>query len=188
MHGPSPLGLWGSLGPVGPPRRGQMCLNQTKPNRRFGHTPCGPLSRPWRCRPVFDKDPGRPCPSSPMRLQTSQTEIYSKVSKQSRHCFDRSRDDVRCNSSRRRILILIEEGSRSVVGSTGDNNVWRLVSGVLKVDILWCCWRAYTKRNDVCGRSWTLYTSGMNVRNTQTICIISCLSTGTVGESCSGQG
>ena len=32
--------------------------------------------------------------------------------------------------------MLIEEGSRSVVGSTGDNNVWRLVSGVLKVDIL----------------------------------------------------
>ena len=25
----------------------------------------------WRYRPVFDKDPGRPCPSSPMRLQTS---------------------------------------------------------------------------------------------------------------------
>ena len=84
--------------------------------------------------------------------------------------------------------MLIEEGSRSVVGSTGDNNVWRLVSGVLKVDILWCCWRAYTKRNDVCGRSWTLYTSGMNVSGAQTIFIISCLSTGTVGESCSGQG
>ena len=92
-----------SLGAVGLPgaRWAQMCLNQTKPNRRSGHTPCGPFSRPWRYRPVFDKDPGRPCPSSPMRLQTSQTEIYSKVSKQSRHCFDRSRDDVRCNSSPR---------------------------------------------------------------------------------------
>jgi hypothetical protein len=46
----------------------------------------------------------------------------------------------------------------------------------------------HTKRNDACGRSWTLYTSGMNVRNTHTQAvfikfIISCLSTGTVGGS-----
>ena len=63
MHGPSPLGLWSSMGPVRPPRRAQMWLNQTKPNRRFGHMPGGPLSRPWRYTPVFDKDRGRPCPS-----------------------------------------------------------------------------------------------------------------------------
>ena len=74
MHGASPLGLWGSLGPVGPPRRGQMWLNQTKPKCWFGHTPRGPVPRPWRYRPVFDKDPGRPCPSSSMRLQSRKLE------------------------------------------------------------------------------------------------------------------
>jgi hypothetical protein len=58
MHGPSPLGLWSSLGLAEPPRRVQMCLNQFKPQCGFRHTPCGPVSRPWRYRPVFDKDPG----------------------------------------------------------------------------------------------------------------------------------
>jgi hypothetical protein len=42
--GRSPLGLLGTLGPVGPPRRVENRLNQMKPNTRFGDKPGGPVS------------------------------------------------------------------------------------------------------------------------------------------------
>ena len=56
------------------PAAGADVVNQVKPKCWFGHTPRGPVPRPWRYRPVFDKDPGRPCPSSSMRLQSRKLE------------------------------------------------------------------------------------------------------------------
>ena len=69
-----------SLGAVGlqearwTPTAGADVVNQVKPKCWFGHTLRGPVPRPWRYRPVFDKDPGRPCPSSSMRLQSRKLE------------------------------------------------------------------------------------------------------------------
>ena len=68
---------WGkSFGAVGiqerrwTPAAGADVVNQVKIKCWFGHTPRGPVPRPWRYRRVFDKDPNRPCPSPPMRLQS----------------------------------------------------------------------------------------------------------------------
>ena len=68
------LGAVGLQGGRWTPAAGADVAKPTETKVLIWPHPTCPLYRPWHCRPVFDRDPDRPCPSSSVRLQSRKLE------------------------------------------------------------------------------------------------------------------